>query len=63
MARRITLEQIHVEIEGLVSMTAEQRHEVLLAVRDFRDGVCERLQDPELIPEHLRDKIKVRVTK
>jgi hypothetical protein len=44
----------------MVGLTAQDRHELLTHIRDFKQGVSEEFM--KKVPERLREKIEVRVT-
>jgi len=59
--RTITYDEIHMEILARHDLTAEQRHELLCFIRDFRDTVAPQLL-AKAMPEHMRAWATVRVS-
>jgi len=58
--RTISFEQIHLEIETSPHLNAEQRHELLVFIRDFKDTVAPQLL-AKVMPEHMREWATIRV--
>lgn len=58
--RTVTYDEIQLEILCMVGLTAQDRHELLTHIRDFKQGVSEEFM--KKVPERLREKIEVRVT-
>lgn len=58
--RAITFDEIHLEIMTSPNLSAEQRHELLIFIRDFRDTVAPQLL-AKVMPEHMREWATIRV--
>ncbi len=58
--RTITYEEIQIEIMARHDLTSEQRHELLVFIRDFRDRVAPQLL-AKAMPDHMRSWATIRV--
>lgn len=58
--RKITYDEIQLEIEARHDLSPEDRKEVLLFIRSFRQELSDRVVE-EFIPKHLHAKLNVRV--
>jgi hypothetical protein len=58
--RTVTYDEIQMEILCMHNLTAQERHEMLAFIRDFKQSVSQEFM--ARVPERLRQKVEVRVT-
>ena len=59
--RKITYDEIQIEILARHDLTAEQRHEMLAFIRDFKQTVIPELLEKS-IPDHIKPMMTVKVS-